>query len=76
LLRFHLVARSQTRPQDLSLGGTREIILYHSRLRSCEAMGMEAAEPILEIKIAPVFEFLALAIVKKQLLQKAACKGH
>jgi hypothetical protein len=39
-------------------------------------MGMEAAEPILEIKIAPVFEFLALAIVKKQLLQKGACKGH
>jgi hypothetical protein len=29
-----------------------------------------------EIKIAPVFEFLALAIVKKQLLQKGACKGH
>src|SRR5262249_5256033 len=28
-----------------------------SRLRSCEAMGMEAADPILKIKIAPLFEF-------------------
>ena len=28
-------------------------------------MGMEAADPILKIKIAPVFEILALAIVKK-----------
>ena len=49
----------------VQLGGTREIILYRSRLRSCEAMGMEAADPILKIKIAPVIEILALAIVKK-----------
>ena len=48
---------------NLLIGGTHEIILYRSRLRSCEAMGMEAADPILKIKIAPVF--LALAIVKK-----------
>ena len=41
----------------VQLGGTREIILYRSRLRSREAMGMEAADPILKIKIAPVFEF-------------------
>ena len=50
---------------EVQLGGTREIILCRSRLRSCDAMGMEAADPILKTKIAPVFEILALAIVKK-----------
>src|SRR5215469_8441372 len=45
---------------EVQLGGTREIILYRSRLRSCEAMGMEAADPILSRCLS-----LALAIVKK-----------
>src|SRR6516225_1465060 len=61
---------------EVQLGGTREIILCRSRLRSCEAMGMEAADPILMTKIAPVFEFGARDCKKRQLLQKGACKGR
>ena len=37
---------------------------------------MEAADPILKIKIAPVFEILALAIVKKTTFTEGACKSH
>jgi hypothetical protein len=37
-------------------------------------MGMEAAEPILEIKTAAVFEFWRSGLKKN--LQKGACKGH